>query len=119
MKIDASELDALGRGFAIGGERIGACGARAVRAAGQRMEQDARGRAPRATGTLAGSIGSTITGDGRFGSMTLEVIADVRYSGYVEEGTSDTAPQPFLGPTFDAQMPSLEAELLRLGAEVI
>lgn len=119
MKIDASELQALGRTIRLSGDRIGAETAKEMRASGRRMTAHARGRAPVGTGELRNSINDTVTGDGRFASMTVEVSADTRYSGYVEDGTSDTAPQPFLGPTFDAEVPILESKLATIAAKAV
>lgn len=51
---------------------------------------DALTRVPVLTGTLRDSIGED--GEGGYG-------ADTDYAAYVEYGTSDTAPQPFIGPS--------------------
>jgi hypothetical protein len=52
---------------------------------------DARSRVPVLTGTLRDSI--EVDEDG-YGS-------DVDYAAFVEFGTSDTAPQPYIGPSSD------------------
>lgn len=53
--------------------------------------EDAKSRAPVLTGTLRDSIGPDEDGYG----------AGADYAAYVEFGTSDTAPQPFIGPSAD------------------
>ena len=52
---------------------------------------DAQSRVPVLTGALRDSIGPDEDGFG----------AGADYAGYVEFGTSDTAPQPFIGPAAD------------------
>jgi len=57
----------------------------------EKVADEMRNRAPVLTGALRNSITTIPTG----------VIVGVDYGAYVEYGTSDTAPQPFVGPAVD------------------
>jgi HK97 gp10 family phage protein len=56
-----------------------------------KLVEEIRSRAPVRTGTLKASIRETEDG----------VIVGAPYGAYVEYGTSDTAPQPFVTPSAD------------------
>lgn len=76
-------------------------------------ERDARAFAPVLTGELKAGI------RGRAVGLLGEVISEAPYSGYVEEGTSDTAPQPFLGPAHEANVPGVERRLGDAGEGIL
>lgn len=116
MDVDASELIRLGADLKAGSGRIGARAAAALRKAGYDIERLAKQHAPVDTGTLRSSISTKVFGDGRSGSMTVTVGDLTDYGLFVELGTSRMAPQPFMGPAFDAVVPSL-TELLESAVE--
>lgn len=113
VHIDASELrdlaDDLGDAIARTPRRV----ASAMAATAHDIEVDARRLAPVNTGALRSSIGSDIDG------LSVDVGASARYAQYVEEGTSDTAPQPFMRPAFDRNLPGLERALAESGSDVL
>jgi HK97 gp10 family phage protein len=69
----------------------------------EKVATDMRSLAPVDTGTLRDSI--TVTADG------VEVLAD--YGIYVERGTSDTPPQPFVLPAVNQNAEPAAADLGR------
>lgn len=62
---------------------------------GHEVEAKARARAPRRTGTLAGSITAKRIKDG------VEITVGADYGAYVEYGTIDTPSVPFLRPAMN------------------
>jgi HK97 gp10 family phage protein len=105
---DASEFIALAARFENASGRIGAPVSAAVRKTATAIETDARALAPEGpTGDLRDSIHTVFLGDGRGAVMDAEVIADVPYARFVEEGTSKMAPQPFMTPAGDRHHPAL------------
>lgn len=85
----------------------------AVRQAARGVERDAQAFAPVRTGALKESIRAVAVGD------HAEIVADVRYSAYVEEGTSDTAPQPFMRPAFERNLSRFERAVLDIGGDFL
>lgn len=59
---------------------------------GQRVAESARSRAPVDTGYLKSSISSQRRGD------VVDVLVRAPYAAYVEFGTEDEAPEPYLRP---------------------
>lgn len=112
IDFDASEVRALGSRMQSAGGRIGAKASAALRATALAIQNDAKALAPVGdTGDLRDSITVRVTGDGRTGTMAVEVGPTIEYGFYQEFGTSDMAPQPFLGPAFDANAPKYTAAL--------
>jgi HK97 gp10 family phage protein len=68
-----------------------------VEEAAQQVAAVAREKAPVDTGALRDSI-TVVEAEGN----SRDVIADVRYANFVEFGTSDTEPEPFLRPAVEA-----------------
>ena len=68
---------------------------------------EARSRAPKDTGYLAGSISSRSLESGK----TAEVFVEADYAAYVEFGTWKMAAQPFLSPAFAAHEKELSLAL--------
>ena len=117
---DASEFIALAAKFETASGRIGAPISQAVRKTALAIEADARANAPQGpTGDLRDGIHTVFTGDGRGGVMDAAVISDEPYSGFVEDGTSKMAPQPFMGPAGDRHHPELGEALDRLAGGLL
>ena len=119
MKIDASEVAALAVEIGSATGTLGAKAAVALRKTAYDIEADAKALAPVDTGTLMNSISTSVTGDGRFGSMVAEIGPTVDYAGFVEHGTSRMAPQPYMRPAFDRRAPGLEKAFEQLAGDIL
>lgn len=117
MPIDISEVRALGAKLENSGRRVGYRASQLLRATALRIQADAQALAPVDTGFLRSSISTTITGNGNAGIMTAEVGPTAEYGIYQEYGTSVMAPQPFMGPAFDRNVPGFTAGLAQLATE--
>lgn len=82
-------------------QRVGSRGAAVVRSTTAKIVRSAKINAPVDTGNLRASISSTITGDGRNGTMRAEIGPTAEYAGFVEHGTSRMPAQPYLYPAVD------------------
>lgn len=76
-------------------------------------ERDAKAFAPVLTGELKARI------RGRRAGLLGEVVSEADYSVYVEEGTSDTAPQPFMTPAHERNIDRAEHGLGDAGEGVL
>lgn len=94
--------------------RVGAAASLAVRKTAADVERDAKINAPVDTGALKNSIGTTLTGDGRHGSMTATIGPTVNYGIFVELGTSKMGAQPYLFPAADRHAPTFLAALAQI-----
>lgn len=119
VHIDTSEVLALAATMETSAGRLGAKVSAVLRKTAYDIEADAKVLAPVDTGTLMGSISTTITGDGRHGTMAAEIGPTAEYGAFVEEGTSRMAPQPYMGPAFDRRSPLFEAAVARIGADLL
>ncbi len=86
--------------------QIGAKGAAVIRSAAFQVETIGKLFCPVDTGHLKGSIGTSFSGDGRFGAMSAEIGPTAHYGGYVEWGTRHMAPHAYMGPALDRVTPS-------------
>ena len=69
----------------------------------------APGEAPATdTGSLARSLKANIEG------KSAEVVADTEYAAWLEFGTQDIEPRPFMTPAVEAERPKWEARLNRI-----
>lgn len=105
IHVDASEVRDLARDLAQAPSKIQRRAPEAIRKTAQAIERSAKAIVPVETGTLRGSIGSDI------GALSATIGTDLRYSGFVEFGTSEMAPQPYMRPAFDRNVGRLEKEL--------
>lgn len=100
------------------------------------VESNARAKAPRRTGRLAGSITHKISGSGA--NLTGEIGPSVLYGLYVETGTrphwmppgilpypvmraiakKGTRAQPYMAPAFSESLPRIESEFAKLGIAI-
>lgn len=90
---------------------VGALAAAALRKTASDITRTAKTNAPVDTGNLRASIGATITGDGRTGTMRAEIGPTAVYGAYVETGTSRMAGQPYLFPAVEQHAPGYYATL--------
>lgn len=119
MRVDTSELEAVGRDIGRNTKAVGARAAREFRKTIHDIERDAHALAPVDTGALDNSISSDITGDGRFAAMTGEVGGTVDYEIWQEIGTSTQPGTPHLAPAFDRHVPVFVEAVVQMGAEIL
>lgn len=147
VSIDTREVRKLGIDLHNASGTVGAKASAAIRETAHDIEHDAKVLAPVDTGNLENSITTDIEGDGRFGSMSAEIGPTADYGDEVEYGTEPhiihahggflrfviggrvifarqvshpgTAPQPYMGPAFDRNVPGLEQALGRAGEDVL
>lgn len=120
ISIDVSEVAAVGSRLQTAGRRIGAPASAALRKTAFDIEADAKMLIEAYdavdTGTMLGSVSTTITGDGRTGAMRAEVGPTAEYAIYVHEGTSVMPGRPFMGDAFDRRMPGYTSALATIAA---
>lgn len=119
MKIDTSQLSAVGADIRRNGGHVGAKASAAFRKTIHDIEADAKNLSPIDTGALRNSISSDITGNGSFTTMAGEVGPTVDYGIWQEIGTSRMAAQPYLAPAFDRRIPGFLEAVAGLGAEIL
>lgn len=119
VRIDLSELRAVGARVAGSGGRIGAVSAAVLRKTAYDIEADAKALAPVDTGALRSSISTSISGDGRNGAMTAEIGPTVEYGVYQEYGTSTQPGTPFMGPAYDRRIPAFTEALAQAAAREV
>lgn len=76
----------------------------------------ARQLAPVLTGNLRDSIAIEIPKSGNM--LSVRVVASAPYAAFVELGTVNTEPQPFLGPAMQAVRDNLINRLLKLESQL-
>lgn len=99
VTFDSHEVVELQHRLEASTAQVRAGAARVTRAAGARVERDAKIAAPVDTGYLRNSISARITGNAN--TSTATVSAGANYGAYVEFGTSRMSPQPYMIPAFD------------------
>lgn len=113
MGFDVSEVDHLAADLGKAPAIVTAGSAVVVgRTVGQ-MTRDAQSFAPVLSGELRASI------EGEFHGLSGTVTAAARYAAYVEYGTSDTAPQPFMRPAADRNEPRFAEGLLDVASRIL
>jgi HK97 gp10 family phage protein len=113
MGFNVSQVEHLAADLAKAPAAMAAGAAVAVTTTAQQIARDAQSMAPVLSGALRASI--TAKSHGLEGTVS----ATERYAAYVEYGTSDTAPQPFMRPAADRNEPMLAKALLEVAAKVI
>lgn len=96
LSVDTSELQAFAAEIRAAAANTPREAAETMRDVVEDAETLMRASAPVLTGTLRDSIRTTWTGP-----LSATIGPHTEYDEYVEGGTSDTAPQPFVGPTAD------------------
>lgn len=119
FELDMAELNTVAVTLEHVGGAVGARASQVVRKTALDVEATAKAFAPVDTGALRNSIGTDVTGDGRFGQVEAEVGPTVNYGAYVEFGTSRTAPAAYLGPALDRHSPGFVAALEQLAGDVL
>lgn len=111
---DVELIDALNNAQ----QRVGSRGAAVVRSTTAKIVRSAKINAPVDTGNLRASISSTITGDGRNGTMRAEIGPTAEYGIYPEVGTSRMAARPYLYPAVDQHAPGYYAALEHIAGDL-
>lgn len=106
-----SSFDSLIRGFNSAAEHAPVAAAVAVTRVAYAIEADAKAHAPVDTGALRNSISTDVHAGA---VVDAEIGPTVDYGEYVELGTSKMAPEPYLGPAFDAHEHEVEPALLAI-----
>lgn len=109
VSVDTSELTTLANELAAAAPKAERVSSTKLSEIAQQMRDDAVARAPEDTGDLKASIYL------RGGKDYRMVGSELRYAFFVEFGTSDTAPQPYLWPAARTAEESLFRELEKLG----
>lgn len=112
MGYDVSGLRRLAADSRAAGPRIAAASRVSAAENARDLGQTMRDLVPVASGALRDSVVDRVVG------TAAEAEATIRYAGYVDEGTSDTAPQPFTQPTLDA-VGAKATDRLELAAEKV
>lgn len=113
ISVDTSQVEALAAALGVAAAKTIPAATAAVAETANDAAETARGLAPVDTGALRGSIDVTVSG------LSAEVGSDIRYAGYVEYGTSDTAPQPFMGPAADQAEPAFIEALMKATGDLL
>lgn len=113
MHFDVSELRALERDLKKGAATVEAKAPLVVKKSAFDIERDGKIFAPVLTGTLEGSISTTIEG------LSAEIGPSTDYEAFVEYGTSKMAAQPYMGPAAEKNTPPFVDAMGQLGAKIL
>lgn len=104
FEFDMSEVEALIKVLGKVPAQVEKRLSKSVRKAGLDMQRDAMLAAPVDTGNLMSSISMDTDSDG----LGVTVGPTANYGHFVEYGTSQMGPQPYMGPAFDRNVPLFE-----------
>lgn len=110
---DVSEINALAVDLGNAPARVVPRVNLALRKSITDMERDAKVFAAVDTGNMRNSVSSTVTG------LSAEMGPTAEYAPFVEDGTSDQAPQAFVGPAFDRNVPGFVTAVGIAGGEAL
>ena len=113
--IDMSQVNALSIDLGHAGARIVPLARVVIAKTGTDTVADAKILAPVDTGFLQGSIGMDLDADG----LGFTAGPTAGYGGFVEDGTSRMAAQPYMGPAFDRRVPAAVAALAQAAEEAV
>jgi HK97 gp10 family phage protein len=111
--IDASEVYRLAADLAAAPATVEGKSIRAVAKSGRDTQRNAQRFAPVLTGALREGIVVDAAG------LSASVVSTMRYADYVEYGTSDTAPQPYMRPAADLAPGPLADDLGDAGEDIL
>lgn len=113
MGVDSSQVHGLAADLRAAPAKVEAAAVRAVDRSADRVQRDAQRFAPVLTGALRQGI--VVDGHG----LSVNVISTVSYADYVEYGTSDTAPQPYMRPAADLAVDPLAEDVADAGERIL
>lgn len=114
FSVDTSQLSALGAEITAAAAKVTPLAGVAVRESADEAFELSQSLVPVLTGELraSGHVEQT-------GPLSAEVVYDAEHAVYVEYGTSDTAPQPFIGPAADPAAETLVDGLLDIAGRLL
>jgi HK97 gp10 family phage protein len=115
MHIDVSEVMELARDIERNADQVPAQARAVVTKVGYDTLATMQAITPVDTGNLKNSEGIDFTDDG----LGFEAGPTAEYGGYVEEGTSKMAAEPYAGPAADREFPGVEHGLGEIGSRAI
>lgn len=110
--VDASQLRDLGIEITLDTDEVSPKTEAGMTKIGYDIEATSKVLVPVDTGTLKSSIHTDVHGGAGQGFVEVEVTASTDYADYVEYGTSEMSPQPFMNPAFDKHAPNVADVLL-------
>jgi HK97 gp10 family phage protein len=113
IRIDLSQVHALARDLRSAGDTIDATARVVVAAGGHRVLATMQTRTPVDTGFLKSSESVDVDG------LHFEAGPTADYGEYVELGTSRMAAEPYAGPAFDQELPTIIDALADAGARIL
>jgi HK97 gp10 family phage protein len=113
MGVDNSQVDHLAADLAAAPAKVAARSTKDMVGTAHATQRRAQQIAPVLTGLLHDSI--TVAASG----LSADVTATARYAVYVEYGTSDTRPQPFMRPAAELAGPRMEGDLGDAGEDIL
>lgn len=117
---DFSELIQLSADLTKAAEKVGPQAQVVVRKSIRDVQRIGQQKAPRDTGFLASSIStSDLRYTGSTGVIEAEAGPTANYGGFVENGTSRMAPQPYMAPALSAVEPGFIEAIAQLGGEML
>lgn len=111
--VDSSQVSRLAADLGAAPVKVAADSTRAVSRSADRTQHDAQRFAPILTGALREGI--VVVGEG----LTASVVSTAPYADYVEYGTSDTAPQPYMRPAAELAGPRLADDVADAGEHIL
>lgn len=123
VQIDVSEAVAVASRIRTNAGAVGAKVSAVVRKTAFDIEADAKMLVEAYdavdTGNMMDSISTTISGDGRMGTMTAEIGPTAEYAVYVHDGTSVMAGRPYLTDAADRRLPGYVEALAQVAEQAI
>lgn len=120
VEVDDSELLQLVADLSGAAEKVGPEAQKIVRKSILDVTRIGKQRAPVDTGFLKSSITpSDLRHTGSTGVIEAETGPSANYGGYVENGTSRQAPQPYMAPALAAVEPGFIQAIEALGGEML
>lgn len=119
MRANIASLELLAHDLTAAGRQVGQQARTVVRKTAYDIQASAKAFAPVDTGNLKSSITTSDLRIGTSGTIAAEIGPTANYGGYVETGTSQHAPQAYMGPAADRHSGSFAEAMAQLGAEVI
>lgn len=101
ITLDAAQVKLLGPDLQRAGLRVQTVAFAVLRKTALDIQADAQRLAPVRTGALRSSITVEFSGSFGAGTASAEIGPTVDYGGFVEDGTSRMAPQPYMRPALD------------------
>lgn len=108
---EKGSLRGLASDLSTASGRVGKNASKIIRDAGNAIAREAGQAAPRRTGALSRSMEVRTYGDGRSSVAGVIIAPTVRYSLFVEFGTSKMGPQPYFFPAVDRNVDAVAKAL--------